>query len=704
MTDTPPRAPSKSKSEPSSAHRGGHHRSNSWDDSIDNRLATVSSSDLKKISFLLTPLTSALGESSSFPHVPKCVHCRSTLREAEARWGTGLCDECYTRVDKVCGLCDSLIPKRQLRWGSAMCDTCYDLCAKVCEGCKRTIPPPQLRWGSGLCDGCYDSACGRICQKCGKQMRPSGRLWGSIHCETCSAGPAVACVRCARTLELHQIEVGLAFCAECYHETKPRITPGLSAGVRVAIGSQLIFYLAPAMLLPSLYLRVALNVGGLGEDANDAAALGGGGDADAAFAAVLTASSVMSMLAPLPLGLWATHRGEREVYLGVTVVAAAAAVGLAYVEDTVSFALCWGLLSAPPSMRGVRAAYFARTVAPDELSRAGQLASALGLVGSVVGPLVAAADRSLFFGHLSGSWWAASMLAAASHLACAIALGAWLPAMAPAPDDGSAVTLRRSFSGTKVAEAVALCERCDRPMEAHEAKWGTSLCNDCYNDWFKHYKRRLLLGFCLVAGLLEVSVNAGVIATFQPLAVGRFGWGEAQIAWVNTAAATLSVALSVTMAQLNFPARVQAAAAAALYLGAVGLYAAPPLTEWRLVAGLMLGLKAQILFMAPFTAAFSRLIGGTRVTNTLTAALCSAPLVGASLGTAAAPLFLAAADTPLSLLVALPSVVAICLMWSGWKDTAEGVPRTRSQMPMAKHVASMLREPLIEGRPPGHEA
>ena len=102
-------------------------------------------------------------------------------------------------------------------------------------------------------------------------MRPSGRLWGSIHCETCSAGPAVACVRCARTLELHQIEVGLAL-RRCYQETKPRITPGLSAGVRVAIGSQLI-YLAPAMLLPSLYLRVALNVGGLGEDANDAAAL-----------------------------------------------------------------------------------------------------------------------------------------------------------------------------------------------------------------------------------------------------------------------------------------------------------------------------------------------------------------------------------------------------------------------------------------------
>ena len=121
----------------------------------------------------------------------------------------------YTRVDKVCGLCDSLIPKRQLRWGSAMCDTCYDLCAKVCEGCKRTIPPPQLRWGSGLCDGAPATARAAASEKCGKQMRPSGRLWGSIHCETCSAGPAVACVRCARTLELHQIEVGLAFCADC---------------------------------------------------------------------------------------------------------------------------------------------------------------------------------------------------------------------------------------------------------------------------------------------------------------------------------------------------------------------------------------------------------------------------------------------------------------------------------------------------------
>jgi len=33
----------------------------------------------------------------------------------------------------------------------------------------------------------------------------------------------------------------------------------------------------------------------------------------------------------------------------------------------------------------------------------------------------------------------------------------------------------------------------------------------------------------------------------------------------------------------------------------------------RLVVGLVLGLKAQILFMAPFTAAFSRIIGGQAI-------------------------------------------------------------------------------------------
>ena len=44
--------------------------------------------------------------------------------------------------------------------------------------------------------------------------------------------------------------------------------------------------------------------------------------------------------------------------------------------------------------------------------------------------------------------------------------------------------------------------------------------------------------------------------------------------------------------------------------------------------------------MAPFTAAFSRLIGGQHVTNAVTTVLCLAPLIGAALGTAAAPMIL----------------------------------------------------------------
>ena len=43
------------------------------------------------------------------------------------------------------------------------------------------------------------------------------------------------------------------------------------------------------------------------------------------------------------------------------------------------------------------------------------------------------------------------------------------------------------------------------------------------------------------------------------------------------------------------------ATAAAIYVSATIVFAWPPLQEWRLVVGLVLGLKAQILFMAPFT-------------------------------------------------------------------------------------------------------
>merc|ERR1712039_535024 len=85
------------------------------------------------------------------------------------------------------------------------------------------------------------------------------------------------------------------------------------------------------------------------------------------------------------------------------------------------------------------------------------------------------------------------------------------------------------------------------------------------------------------------------------------------------------------------------------------------------MGGLMLGIKAQILFMAPFTAIFSRLIGGVRLTNKLTTALCLAPAMGAALGTTIAPLIIARAGTTEALIVAIPAIIAVCGIFFGWR-------------------------------------
>jgi len=188
------------------------------------------------------------------------------------------------------------------------------------------------------------------------------------------------------------------------------------------------------------------------------------------------------------------------------------------------------------------------------------------------------------------------------------------------------------------------------------------------NKSWKQFRMEVLICFCVLSVLLELGMNAAVIATFQPLAVGHFGWGSDAIAAVNFAGAGLSVLISLTMAYLRLPERVQMGLATSLYFLSVLLYAFPPLSEWRLVVGLMLGIKAQILFMAPFTAIFSRLIGGIRVTNNLSTCLCLAPAIGAAVGTAMAPLFVSVAGTAYALIATIPSSLAMMclLMWWHW--------------------------------------
>ena len=99
----------------------------------------------------------------------------------------------------------------------------------------------------------------------------------------------------------------------------------------------------------------------------------------------LSRVQIVSMVSPVPLGMWAERYGERHVYVGVTLMATLSAVVLAGLSThPVVFALSWALLSAPISLRGVRAAYFARHVPPEELSRG---APALRLDPSTPRPL-----------------------------------------------------------------------------------------------------------------------------------------------------------------------------------------------------------------------------------------------------------------------------------------------------------------------------
>ncbi|CAE7151435.1 unnamed protein product, partial [Symbiodinium pilosum] len=262
---------------------------------------------------------------------------------------------------------------------------------------------------------------------------------------------------------------------------------------------------------------------------------------------------------------------------------------------------------------------------------------------------------------------AASLFAASSCILSAVALHAWMqPPKKKQQNQEPVVRSTRSFNQ---------CDRCQKTLEDRERSCAMALCDACYDSFggdglnFKRFARKVLVTFCIIAGLLEVSMNAAVIAAFQPIAVQQFGWGNDSIAAVNFAGAALSVVVSLSMAQLRLEERLQMSVAAGLYLLGVLIFAFPPLVEWRLVVGYMFGIKAQILFMAPFTAIFSRLIGNARVTNWLTTVLCLAPALGAAVGTACAPLFIdRAGSARAALLVALPALVADVVIAVGWHD------------------------------------
>ena len=81
--------------------------------------ASERASSSKRHSAIFVPYQLASAEASSYPHDPYCRHCHSMLLAREARWGSGLCDPCYTKVVKDCTECGSHLALKQVRFTQA---------------------------------------------------------------------------------------------------------------------------------------------------------------------------------------------------------------------------------------------------------------------------------------------------------------------------------------------------------------------------------------------------------------------------------------------------------------------------------------------------------------------------------------------------------------------------------------------------------
>eukprot|EP00928_Gymnodinium_smaydae_P087270 TRINITY_DN7154_c1_g5_i1.p1 TRINITY_DN7154_c1_g5~~TRINITY_DN7154_c1_g5_i1.p1 ORF type:complete len:946 (-),score=101.60 TRINITY_DN7154_c1_g5_i1:133-2970(-) len=589
-----------------------------------------------------------------------CKMCSERLKIGRLHLTTGLCDGCYGKCERNCKMCQVQMSDKCLHWGTGLCDSCYNACEKACKMCEGSIGFGSLHWGSGLCDTCYTS-CGKTCKICQCSLSLGQLHWGTGLCDTCFDKCEKVCRQCSARIDVGQSHFGEGLCSSCHAKATDQPT-SFTAGVKAAIGAQFVFYFAPAILQPSLYLQI--------QDAGYAP------DAPTVFAAVLTTASIVAMIAPVPLGIWAEYRGEREVYFGIAFAGAVAAALFVCAPPSVLFALSWGVLNGPPAVRGVRAVFFAKHVAPQDLSRAAQLASTAGLAGGFLGPLASVAVSKAFGNGADGSWPDGFVVGAALAALSAFACSAWLRSTMPLDKKRGQRSRARAAS---LSSAVEYCERCENQLLKQEQKYATALCDHCWDNYvgpsysFARFCKKVLFCFCAIACLLEVSMNAGVIAAFQPIVVSKFNWGNGKIAAVNFAGAGLSVVISLLMAHLRMPERLQTALAAGLYLVGVVLFTMPPLQEWRLVVGLMLGIKAQILFMAPFTSIFSRLIGRVRLTNRLTTALCLAPAIGAAFGTTTAPFFVAYAGTWYNALAALPALLSVIFIGVLWR-LMEGKP------------------------------
>jgi len=448
-------------------------------------------------------------------------------------------------------------------------------------------------------------------------------------------------------------------CDICYDKEAGKKTR-YSAGVWVVISAQFVFYMAQEMLRPLLYKHLQT----AGFDL----------DTPAAFALVMGWASTAAMMAPIFVGFIADRFGPRLVYCMICLGGGVAAAIFACRPSLTLFAAAWAMMSLPASaVRGVRAAFFARHVDQRQLSEVGNLASNSGLMGGFSGPLLAA-----MLSFTTAPFFIASLICLVVFWSCSLLIFIFMPGdvnKEPAPQASpqkpslrASPPLLPSQSQTQKMQRgrAGRCERCHKPgSSAAEA-----LCRDCYDNFggkdvsFWLYSWRVMICCWILVLLLEIALNAGVMVAFQPVVVERFGWESSSIALVNTAGAGLGMLILIVLINWKPREDVQAIVAAGCYLLAVLAFMCPPLAQWRLVVGVMLGVAAQIMFYPALEALFARKLGKLRVTMKLAVILALAAPVGTALGTALSPLCVAHAGSAPALLAALPALLATLAMGS----------------------------------------
>jgi len=368
------------------------------------------------------------------------------------------------------------------------------------------------------------------------------------------------------------------------------------------------------------------------------------------------------MLSPIALSFWAERRGEREVYAAMCLTAALGSFCLSFQDlPWPVFVVSWSLLSMPPAIRSVRAAFLAKTLPFDQLCRVGNLCSSSGLAGGLLGPVIAT-GLSVEFERHDGRrvFTVANALVALTSLPKKADQSD--PLLQHRTGTHESAGMRQHRTGTDRSAGMSLSEGMSRQSTANSANPAAcALCKTFGLD-FDVFSKYLVIAFSITAGLLELSLQASVMALFQPLAVSRFGWQDHEIASVYIAGAGVSCLITLMAFQTNASASVLLGVATGLYLSAVLLVTLSSISEGKLLLALILGTIAQVLFISPFITIFAGMVGKSRITHGLTTILCLAPSAGQVLGAALTPLALAAVDTPTFALVSIPAVLATILV------------------------------------------